>query len=163
MHAKTKNKPKPSGPARMVNRRARHEYHVLDKIEVGIVLKGSEVKSIRNGQATLVGGYARVEPADMGLYLYDVDIGQYAHASPATGHEPKRRRKLLAHKRQIRKLLGQTSEKGTTLVPLAMYFVRGLVKVELAWARGKKAHDKRQSLKKQEAAKQIRRTLSRRI
>jgi SsrA-binding protein len=108
----------------------------------------------------LAEGYARIEQADMGLYLYDVDIARYAHAGPDQ-HEPKRRRRLLAHKRQIAKLVGLTSAPGTTLVPLAMYFSRGWVKVELAVARGKHKHDKRQDMKTREAQQQIRRAMTR--
>lgn len=148
---------------RIVNRKARYDYHVLEKLEVGLVLRGSEVKSVRNGQVSLAEGFARIEPADMGLYLHDVDIAPYAHATGPNSHTPKRRRKLLAHKRQIQKLLGLTSDKGTTLVPLAMYFVRGKVKLELAVARGKRAYDKRQSIKTRDADAQIRRGMTRKI
>lgn len=148
---------------RITNRQARHEYEILDKLEVGIVLTGSEVKSVRAGQVNLADGFARIEPGDMGLYLYNVDIAVYKHASLAASHEPKRRRKLLAHKPQIRKLLAQTAQKGLTLVPLAMYFSRQKVKVELGLVRGKKAFDKRQSLKSREADRQIRRGLAKRV
>ncbi len=148
---------------RIVNRKARFQYHILESLEVGMVLLGSEVKSIRAGQVSLAEGFARVEPADMGLYLYNVDIAMYAHATGTTGHEPKRRRKLLAHKRQINKLLGETTAKGTTLVPLTMYFVRGMVKLELGVARGKRDYDKRQSIKDRDAGKQIRREMAKKV
>lgn len=148
---------------RIVNRKARHDYHILDTLEVGVVLQGSEVKSVRNGQVSLAGGYARVESPSMELYLYDVDIAPYAHAVGPYAHEPKRPRKLLAHKHQIAKLLGQTSAKGVTIVPLEMYFVRGRVKLTLGVAEGKKAYDKRQTLKKTEADRQIRRGLTRKV
>ncbi len=147
---------------RIVNRRARYEYHILESLEVGIVLVGSEVKSIRNGQVSLAEGYARVEPSDMGLYLYSVDIAPYAQAR-ADNHDPKRRRKLLAHKRQIAKLLGATSTRGTTLIPLAMYFVRGKVKLEIGVAVGKRQYDKRQAMKKRDAGKEIRRAMTRKV
>ena len=143
-----------------MNRRARYEYHLLENLETGISLQGSEVKSVRNGQVSLAEGYARVEPTDMGLYLYDVDIARYAHAGPDQ-HDPKRRRQLLAHKRQIAKLVGLISVPGTTLVPMAMYFSRGWVKVELAVARGKHKHDKRQDMKTRDAQQQIRRAMTR--
>src|SRR5690606_24111397 len=139
----------------IVNRRARHEYHVLESLEVGIQLTGSEVKSVRAGQVSLAEGYARVEP-DMQLWLYQVDIAPYPQAG-ANNHEPKRRRKLLAHKRQILKLQGLTSAKGATLVPLTLYFVRGRAKIELGVVRGKQAHDKRQTMKGKDASREIRR------
>lgn len=147
---------------RIANRRAQHDYHILEKLEVGIVLQGSEVKSIRNGQVSLAEGYARVEPDDMGLYLYDVDIGPYAQAKGINGHIPKRRRKLLAHKRQIAKLLGETSAKGKTLVPLAVYFVRGYAKLELGLAVGKRQHDRRADMKEREARRDIQRGMTKR-
>lgn len=146
---------------RIVNRRARHEYHILETLETGISLIGSEVKSVRNGQVSLAEGYARVDPNDMGLYLHEVDIARYSHGGPQQ-HEPKRRRRLLAHKRQITKLVGLTSTQGTTLVPLAMYFCRGWIKVEIGVARGKRQHDKRQDMKTREAQQQIRRAMTRR-
>lgn len=150
------------GSPRLVNRRANFEYAILEKLEVGIVLLGSEVKSVRNGQVSLAEGYARVEPAELGLYLYDVDIAAYAHAGPA-GHEPKRRRKLLAHRRQIKHLLTQLAVRGNTLVPMAMYFVRGRVKLELGIGRGKKSYDKRQGIKRREHDREIRRAMTRKV
>ena len=152
---------KPSNHApRIVNRRAHHDYAILEKIETGISLLGSEVKSVRNGQVSLAEGYARVDPGDMQLYLHDVDIARYPHAGPQQ-HETKRRRKLLIHKRQIAKIVGTTSAKGTTIVPLAMYFSRGWIKVELGVARGKRSVDKRQDMKTKEANDQIRRAMTR--
>ncbi|HEX7010480.1 MAG TPA: SsrA-binding protein SmpB [Phycisphaeraceae bacterium] len=153
---------KGSASPRIVNRRALHDYHIQEKLEVGIVLKGSEVKSIRNGQVSLAEGYARVEPETMELFLHQVDIAPYPQAG-ANQHEPKRTRKLLAHKRQIAHLLGATTGKGVTLIPLAMYFVRGKVKVELGLAVGKKAYDKRQDIKKREAQREIRRGMTRKV
>ena len=147
---------------RILNRRARHEYHVLEKLECGIILQGSEVKSVRSGQVQLGQGFARVEPRDLSLFLHGIDIAPYPHASGKNAHDPKRPRKLLAHKRQIAQLLDKTGPKGTTLVPLAMYFVRGRAKVELGLVTGKKTHDKRQDLKTREADRQIRRAMTRR-
>ena len=144
-----------------MNRRARHEYQILQVLETGIALVGSEVKPVRNGQVSLAEGYARIDPNDMGLYLHDVDIACYAHAGPVQ-HAPKRRRRLLAHRRQIQKLAGQLSVRGTTLVPLAMYWQRGWVKVEIGLARGKTRHDKRQALKTRESQQQIRQAMTRR-
>lgn len=151
-----------SDTPRIVNRRARYDYVILEKIEVGIVLLGSEVKSIRNGQVSLAEGYARVEPATLELHLYDVDIAAYAHAADG-GHEPKRRRKLLAHKRQIRELLGRTGARGTTLVPMALYFVRGRAKLELGIGHGKHSHDKRASIQQRDHAREIRHAMGRRV
>lgn len=155
--------PAPNLSPRIANRKATHDYHILEKLEVGIVLRGSEVKSIRNAQVSLSEGFARVEPGDMGLYLYNVDIAAYANAPGVDGHDPKRPRKLLAHKNQIARLLGETTSKGKTLIPLAMYFVRGMVKVEIGLAAGKQAHDKRQDIKSREADREIRRGMTRKI
>ncbi len=145
------------------NRRAWHDYNILEKLEVGIALRGSEVKSIRSAQVSLAEGFARVDPKRMELFLYNVDIPQYAHSSGTNAHEPLRARKLLAHKRQIAKLVGATSAKGTTLVPLAMYFVRGMVKLELGVATGKKHYDKRQKVKSRDADRDIRRGMTRKV
>lgn len=148
---------------RAVNRRAWHEYHILEKLEVGIQLTGGEVKSLRQGQVSLAEGFVRVEPATMELFLYGVDIAPYMHAGPQQAIERKRRRKLLAHRREISKLLGQPTTSGLTIVPLAMYFLRGWAKLEIGVARGKKAHDKRQVIKSREADRAIRRGLTRRV
>ncbi len=145
---------------RIVNRRARHDYHIMETLEVGLALLGSEVKSVRDGQVSLAEGYARIEPADMQLYLYEVDIARYVHSGP-DGHETKRRRKLLAHSRQIKQLLALTTDKGTTLIPLTMYFVRGRVKLELAVARGKRSYDKRDTMKQRESDREIRKAMTR--
>lgn len=145
---------------RIANRRAFRDYNVHEKLETGIVLRGSEVKSIRASSVSLAEGFARVEPATGELFLYNVDIAPYAQAGPL-GHEPKRTRKLLAHKRQIDKLLTATSAKGSTLIPLAMYFVRGNVKVEIGVCSGKGQHDKREDLKKKDAQASIRQAMTR--
>jgi len=147
---------------RIVNRKARHDYQILDSMEVGIVLQGSEVKAVRHSLVTLGEGFARIEPNDMKLILHNVEIGQYTHASGGNGHEPNRPRVLLAHKRQIKKLFDETSSSGRTLVPLTMYFVRGKVKIELGIGQGKKQHDKRQDIKQRESDRDIRRALSKR-
>lgn len=129
------------------NRRAKHEYHVVDTYEAGIVLKGMEVKSLREGKVSLQDSYAKVENGEM--FLYDAHIGQYSH-STSTKYVPKRRRKLLLNKREIRRLFGKTQQSGFTLVPLSMYFAQnGFAKVSLALARGKHAYDKREDMKKQ--------------
>jgi len=165
MARKKSNKPAAAADKspRIVNRKARHEYHIDSTIECGIQLVGSEVKSVRNGQVSLAEGYARVEPADQQLYLYNVDIAAYKQAGPTGGHEPKRRRKLLAHRREIDRLFGATTDKGTTLIPLAMYFKRGYAKVEIGIGRGKRQYDKRQDMKKRDAGKDIRRAMTRKV
>jgi SsrA-binding protein len=158
MAKKTSNNLSP----RIVNRRALHDFHITEKLEVGLELRGSEVKSIRQAQVSLAEGYARVDPHTLQLYLHDVDIAHYPHAGPEQ-HEPKRTRRLLAQKRQIRQLLDQTSSKGVTLIPLAMYFVRGKAKLELGLGVGKKDHDKRESIRKRDADREIRRGMTRKI
>lgn len=151
---------KDAGP-RIVNRRAYHDYDILEKLEVGMALTGSEVKSIRNSQVSLAEGFASIDSHTMQLMLYNVDIAPYPHADPATTPHRKRHRKLLAHKRQIAKLMGHTTAKGITIVPLAIYFIRGMAKLEIGVARGKKSVDKRQSIKDREASVQIRRGMTR--
>ncbi len=146
---------------RIENRKARHDYHILDKLECGIVLTGSEVKSIRNGEVSLGEGFAQIDLNTGELWLWQVNIAPYKQAHGANGHEPTRQRKLLAHKREIAKLLTQTSAKGLTLVPLAMYFVRGKVKLEIGLGEGKKQHDKRQDIKSRDADREMRRAMSR--
>jgi SsrA-binding protein len=155
-------KQKKSGPPpRIANRKAFHDYHVLEKLECGIQLTGSEVKSVRDAKVQLGQGFARVEPGGA-LMLYSVDIAVYSHASSAGSHEPQRPRKLLAHKRQIVRLATETSVKGTTLVPLSMYFnERGIAKVEIGLVQGKRTHDKRESLKARDADRDIRRAMTR--
>jgi len=161
MSKKRKDKSPESFSPRIVNRRAFHDYHISEKIECGMVLRGSEVKSIRNGLVSLAEGYARVEPGGE-LKLWNVDIAHYPQAGE-NQHEPKRPRRLLAHRRQIAQLEGKTSGKGVTLVPLALYFVRGKAKIELGLAEGKRAADKRQDLKKREADREMRRGMTRRV
>jgi SsrA-binding protein len=139
------------------NRRARHQYEVLDSIECGIVLKGSEVKSLRDGKVSLDEAFARVRDGE--LWLVGCDIAVYPQAS-LLNHEPKRVRKLLLHRRELRKFAEQAAHKGLTLVPLSMYFLRGRVKVRIAVGRGKKLHDKRETMKKEEAKREMQRALS---
>ncbi len=160
--AKKKDQQKNLSP-RIANRRAYHDYHISDKFEVGIVLKGTEVKSIRNGQVSLAEGFAMVEPATMELWLHNVEISPYTHAGPNNQHTPKRPRKLLARKREINTIHNKLVGKGSTLVPLAMFFVRGKVKLELGVGTGKKAYDKRQDMKKRDADREIRRGMSKKM
>ena len=141
------------------NRKARHEYEILDEIECGLVLKGSEVKSLRNGKVSLDEAYARIRDGE--LWLVGCDIAIYPQAS-ILNHEPKRPRKLLLHRRELQKFAEQADHKGLTLIPLSLYFLRGKVKVKVAVARGKKLHDKRDTLKKADAQREIQRELSRR-
>ena len=146
----------------IANRKALHDYFISDKLEVGIKLSGSEVKSIRNSQVSLAEGYARVDPNTMELYLHDVDIAMYPHAG-VNQHSPKAPRKLLAHRREIEKLLGATTKKGTTLVPLSMYFKNGRVKLEIGVGEGKKVFDKRSDIKKKSADREIKRGMTRKV
>lgn len=140
-----------------VNRKARHEYHLLDTFETGIVLTGTEVKSIRAGNVSMQDSYAIVENAE--LFLYNLHISPFEKGN-RFNHEPKRIRKLLAHKSEIMRLLGYTREKGLTIIPLRIYFnERGRVKVELAVARGKKTYDKREDIAKRDAKREMERTL----
>jgi len=148
---------------RIENRRARHDYEILDKLEVGVELVGSEVKSIRQGSVSLAEGFAKVDPRHGNLELHNVDIAPYSHAHGANGHTPRRARRLLAHKREIARLIGQSHDKGVTLIPLSMYFKRGWVKLEIGVARGKKEFDKRQSLKKKESRREIDRAMTRKV
>src|SRR5579859_2327385 len=139
------------------NRRAFHEYDVLDRLECGVVLTGTEVKSLRDGQASLEEAYARIDGGE--VWLLGSDIPEYAMGN-RMNHKPKRPRKLLLHRNEIEKFAGKASERGYTLVPLRMYFKNGRAKVELAVARGKQLHDKRQDKKKAEAQRDIRRAMS---
>ena len=140
------------------NKRAFHQYNVFDRLECGIALTGTEVKSLREGIASLEDAYAKIDDGE--VWLIGSDIPEYSMAH-RMNHKPKRPRKLLLHRREIVKFAGKASERGFTLVPLRMYFKSGLAKVELAIARGKQQHDKRQSLKKADAQKEIRRAMSR--
>ena len=141
------------------NRRARHEFDLIESIEAGIVLTGTEVKSLRNGKASLEESYAGVDNGE--VWLYGCDIPEYLQAN-RMNHVPKRKRKLLLHRREIDKLAAKSNEKGLTLVPLSIYFKKGMAKVELSVARGRKTYDKREAIKKQEAKRDIDRALRKR-
>ena len=135
------------------NRKAFHDYHLLETFEAGMVLLGTEVKAIREGRVNLRDSFARVEDGE--VYLYNVNISPYSHRGYAD-HEPLRRRKLLLHRHEILKLIGQTIEKGMTLVPVRMYFKNGRVKVAVSLAKGKKEYDKRETVKRREADRETR-------
>jgi len=134
------------------NRRARYDYEVLDTFEAGIVLTGSEVKSLRAGQVQLKDAFASLHNGE--LWLEHLHIGPYSHAS-VDAHEPERRRKLLLHRREIDRLAGKVNEQGLTLVPLQIYFVHGLAKVELALAKGRRTYDKRQKIADREQQREM--------
>jgi SsrA-binding protein len=142
------------------NRKARHDYQVTDSIEVGIELLGSEVKSLRDGKVNISDAYAVVENNQ--VFLRNLHISQYKMAS-IENHEPLRERRLLLHKREIRKLISKTEQKGMTLVPLAIYFKKNLIKIELGVVVGRKKYDKRQVMAKNEADKKIRNALKKDI
>jgi SsrA-binding protein len=135
------------------NRKAFHDYHLLETFEAGVVLLGTEVKAIREGRVNLRDSFARVEAGE--VFLYNVNISPYSHRGYAD-HEPLRRRKLLLHREEIRKLIGKTVEKGMTLVPVRLYFKDGRVKVAVSLARGKKDFDKRETIKRREADRETR-------
>jgi SsrA-binding protein len=141
------------------NRKARHDYSIIDSYECGIVLMGTEVKSLRAGKASLADAFAQVEDGE--VWLRNLHIPQYEQGT-WTNHAPRRARKLLLHREEISRLVGKTREGGLTLVPLALYFSDGKVKVELALARGKKTHDKRQDLARRDAQREIARAAGRR-
>ncbi|HME47544.1 SsrA-binding protein SmpB [Mycobacterium sp.] len=141
------------------NRRARHEYAILDVFEAGIALTGTEVKSLREGKASLADSFATVDDGE--VWLRNVHIPEYHHGT-WTNHAPRRNRKLLLHRREIDTLIGKIRDGNLTLVPLSLYFSEGKVKVELALARGKQARDKRQDLARREAQREVTRALGRR-
>ncbi len=143
---------------RIANRRALHEYFISAKLECGIALQGTEVKSLREGKATLADAYARIENDQ--LMLYGLHIDPYLRAAIVYNHEPRRDRKLLLHKRELKKLMGAADERGVTLIPLAIYFKGGRAKVEIGVARGKQYHDKRASIRKKEMDRDVRRAMS---
>jgi SsrA-binding protein len=141
------------------NRRARHDYQIEEVFEAGLVLTGTEVKSLRAGRASLTDGFGQI--SDHEVWLHNVHIPEYTQGT-WTNHEPRRTRKLLMHRREIDKLTSQTTERGLTLVPLALYFKDGKAKVELALARGKRSYDKRHDLAARDAAREVDRALRRR-
>lgn len=135
------------------NRKARFDYHVLETFEAGVALLGTEVKGIREGRANLRDSFARVERGE--VWLYNVHINPYSHRG-YVDHDPKRRRKLLLHRIEIRKLIGKTAERGLTLVPLRMYFKGGRVKVAISLVKGKQLHDKRETIRRREVDRETR-------
>ena len=142
----------------VTNRKALHDYFILDRFETGIVLKGTEVKSLRQGSANLQDGYALIKNGEvwlLGLHISPFEKGNI------NNHDPRRDRKLLMHKEEIRRLIGKVSEKGLTLVPLRIYFKHNIVKIELGLARGKKSYDKREAIAKRDAERQLRREYAR--
>jgi SsrA-binding protein len=141
------------------NRRARHDYHLLDRYEAGLQLTGTEVKSLRDGRVTLAQAYADLRDGE--VWLIGAHIDEYAQGNVAN-HEPERDRKLLLHRREIESLIGQVQQKGLTLVPTRMYFKNGRVKLELAVGRGKEQRDKRRDIAKRDAQRDIERALRRR-
>jgi SsrA-binding protein len=141
------------------NRKARHDYHIEDVVEAGLVLTGTEVKSLRLGRASLVDAFATVRDGE--LWLQALHIPEYTHGT-WTNHAPRRNRKLLLHRSEIDKLIRAVDQQGVSLIPLSLYFKDGYAKIELATARGKKAYDKRQALAKREADREARRALANR-
>jgi len=139
-----------------VNRRARHDYFIDETFEAGMVLTGSEVKSLRDGRANLKDSYARIAKGE--AFLVNAHISAYPAANQFN-HEPTRTRKLLLHKREIRRLSGRVSERGLTLIPLRLYFKDGRVKAELGLARGKKLYDKRETMRKRAVQREVERSL----
>jgi SsrA-binding protein len=141
------------------NRRARHDYHIDDVVEAGLVLTGTEVKSLRAGRASLTDGFAQISDGE--AWLHGVHIPEYTQGT-WTNHEPRRTRKLLLHRKEIDRLADATRERGLTIVPLSLYFKDGRAKVELALARGKRTYDKRHDLAERDAAREVDRALRRR-
>ena len=135
------------------NRKARHDYHIIETWEAGIALVGTEVKAIREGRVNLRDSYARTEGGE--VWMMNVHISPYSHRGYAE-HVETRQRKLLLHRHEIRKLIGRVAEKGLTLVPLEMYFRKGRVKVRIALAKGKQTHDKRETIRRREVDRETR-------
>ena len=135
------------------NRHARFEYQILETTEVGIVLKGSEVKSVRQGKVDLSDCFASIKDGE--IWVHNMHVAAYQNAGPFN-HNPKRSRKLLLHKREIRKILGKTKEKGLSLVPIRLYWKHGLAKIELAIAKGKRTFDKRETIKQRDQERELR-------
>jgi SsrA-binding protein len=140
------------------NRKARHDYDVLETVECGIALKGSEVKSIRDGHVQLRDSYARVQDGE--VWLHGVHVAPYAMATGLDGHDPDRSRKLLLHKKEIAELAARTSQESLTLIPLSIYFKQNLAKVELALARGRKRYDKRHAIAERDANREAARAMA---
>jgi SsrA-binding protein len=143
------------------NRKARFDYHILEEFEAGLVLLGTEIKAIREGKVNLRESYCRLEDGE--AYLVGANIGQYSHSGSAA-HDPLRRRKLLLHRQELSKLLGRTTTRGLTIVPVRLYFKNGRAKVTVALARGKRMYDKRETIRKREADRETRAAIkSRRV
>jgi SsrA-binding protein len=141
------------------NRRARHEYEILDQLECGIVLRGSEVKSLRDGKVSLEEAYARIVGEE--LWLLGCDIAEYPQAN-LMNHEPRRDRKLLVHRRELKKFAAAAEQRGMTMIPLSIYFTEGKVKVEIAVGKGRQLHDKREKLKQASDQMEMKRAMSNR-
>jgi len=149
-----------AGPARLSvarNPKATHDYHILDTWEAGIVLTGTEVKSLRHGKASIKEAYARIRHGE--VFLEGMNITPYEQGN-RYNHDPVRSRKLLLHRREIQRLIGSVEQRGLTLVPLELYFSRGRAKVKLALGRGKKLHDKRQTIRQRDAEREVARALN---
>jgi SsrA-binding protein len=157
---KDKSRKSSNTSPRIENRRAWHEYFIDARLECGIALRGSEVKSLRAGKAQLQEAFARIDKGE--LVLHGCHIDPYEKASEVANHLPLRERKLLAHRREIKKLEAATRERGTTLVPLAIYFKDGRAKVEIGVAKGKQHHDKREAIRKKEMDREVRKAMSQR-
>ncbi|MGF7236419.1 MAG: SsrA-binding protein SmpB [Frankia sp.] len=142
------------------NRKARHEYEILDTYEAGLVLTGTEVKSLRAGRASLVDGFAQITDGE--AWVHNLHIPEYTEGT-WTNHAPRRKRKLLLHHAEIDKLVGKTQETGLTLIPLSIYFVDGRAKLELALGRGRKAYDKRQVMAERDATREMARAIGRHL
>lgn len=149
-----KKKTTPSSDVRIIcqNKKAYHDYEILETFEAGVVLLGTEVKSLREGRANLKDSYARIKKGE--VFIIGLHISPYTHAS-YENHEPERVRKLLLHRHEIKRLYGKTQERGFALIPLKVYFNKGKIKVELGLAQGKKLYDKRESLKRKETAREL--------
>ncbi len=148
-----KTEPKPGEKLVADNRKAFHDFHILESFEAGVALLGTEVKAIREGRVNLRDSYARAEGGE--IWVYNIHISPYTHRGYAD-HEPTRRRKLLLHREEIRKLVGKTTERGMTLVPTRMYFKNGRVKLAVGLAKGKKAYDKRETNRRRDAERETR-------
>lgn len=148
----------PKGEGKLIaqNRKARHDYTIIDTIEAGIVLQGTEIKSIRNGRINLKDGFCRIRNGE--VFLYNVHISPYEQGN-LFNHDPLRTRKLLMHKKQIARLIGETKNTGITLIPLKVYIKDGFAKVLVGLAKGKKQYDKRETIKRRDTDRQISRTL----
>jgi SsrA-binding protein len=142
------------------NKQARHDYFVTDTYEAGMVLRGTEVKSLREGRANLKDSYAQIKDGE--LFLVNCHISPYSFGNQFN-HDPTRPRKLLLHKREIRRLIGKVAEKGFTLIPLKIYFKNGIAKVELGLAKGKKVYDKREDMKARDAQREVEKALKNKL